>query len=122
MATANAAQPLTERSPGQKLLWPRQGPEARSASHKWSFKRVDRAERLAVSSRVCARILVLPVASLLLMTPVIQTHPGPVEAKVPMALLSLFLVSIRGPYRARPHLSVIKEMPGLPSPRRWCPR
>ena len=70
------------------------------------------AERSHLLNRVRAWMLVLPVDAVLLMAPVIWT-PGQIKASAVMTLLSLFLVSARGRYRARLHMSVLDELPGL---------
>lgn len=70
------------------------------------------AKRPRLLTRVRAWMLVLPVDALLLMTPAIWA-PQQIKASAVMALLTLFLVSARGRYRARLHLSVLDELPGL---------
>ena len=85
--------------------------DANPTSHE-GVSGVHRAGRSGVLAQVRAWMLVLPVDALLLMTPVIWT-PGQVKASICMTLLSLFLISARGRYRARLHLSVLDELPGL---------
>lgn len=57
-------------------------------------------------------MLVLPVDGILLLSPVIWS-PHQAKASASMAVLTLLLVSARGRYRARLHLSVLDELPGL---------
>ena len=70
------------------------------------------AKKPALLSRVRAWMLVLPVDAALLMAPVIWM-PSQWKASVCMAVLALLLISARGRYRARLHLSVLDELPAL---------
>ena len=62
--------------------------------------------------RLRAWMLVLPVDALLLMAPALWA-PQQVKAHVTMSLLFVVLVTRGGRYRARLHLSVLDELPGL---------
>ena len=57
-------------------------------------------------------MLVLPVDGFMLLLPILWT-PGQWKASVCLAGLSLLLISARGRYRARLHLSVLDELPAL---------
>jgi exopolysaccharide biosynthesis polyprenyl glycosylphosphotransferase len=57
-------------------------------------------------------MLVLPVDAILLLTPIIWA-PQQVKATAAMTLLSLLMITGRGRYRARLHLSVLDELPTL---------
>lgn len=62
--------------------------------------------------RIRAWMLVLPTDGIFLMSPVIW-HPEQGKASAAMAILTLLLVSAGGRYRARLHLSILDELPGL---------
>ncbi|MGH3827377.1 MAG: sugar transferase [Pseudonocardiaceae bacterium] len=71
------------------------------------------ARRLrGVISRVRAWMLVLPVDVTMLMAPVLWA-PQQVKADISMCVLFLLMVTRGGRYRARLHLSVLDELPGL---------
>ena len=56
-------------------------------------------------------MLVLPVDGLLLVIPIVWVADQP-KAWIAFSAISLFLISSRGRYRARLHLSVLDELPG----------
>jgi exopolysaccharide biosynthesis polyprenyl glycosylphosphotransferase len=62
--------------------------------------------------RLRAWMLVLPVDAVMLMAPAVWA-PQQVKAHVTMSLLFVLLVTRGGRYRARLHLSVLDELPGL---------
>ena len=63
-------------------------------------------------SGIRAWMLVLPVDAVLLLTP-ISWAPQQAKASAAMTLLSLLMITGRGRYRAKLHLSVLDELPTL---------
>jgi exopolysaccharide biosynthesis polyprenyl glycosylphosphotransferase len=100
---------------GKQSLLKQVPPPRRGGSHRAALMQPVDAPRTRVHAfvrQVRAWMVVLPLDALLLMVPVIWA-PDQVRATLSMTALSLLLLTSGERYRARLHLSVLDELPGL---------